>query len=458
MAREEPQAMETGGSATLTGTKRLREKEETLAQKRAGATICAARKDGKIIFSYPELDEHVEISKKSWLAAKELGFSLERPFYNSNSYPMQNCAQKPVKIHIAIMVNQKDAAISLWRNQGAPEIDLNNMEVCHLDDNPLNFDLQNLMYAPAAVNRALKTMGTPFRCGRKWTCTITIAGILYSTKAVDSIEEAQHARDILKLTEIPLYMRDIVFQHGLLRPPLFVQDYGSIDLLLSRGPLYKKKIRPAYKRRMPTNSFCIMPFTSLSLKILFSSGNVESFDSSLDFFVQYTGKKGKILEFLIEKTDFHKYLEHFRGCFCSKNNGYLRCDDDLLHVLICDRKRGDHASDGMVVRHAIGGVVGRCDVRKRTLKIGTESENAMDNGKGYRFQGSYKCRVCNDGKTYFLGSFKTEDDAKFVTKFRRDNWRMLMKEVEEFKENNQQVGAHLRARCAEALAKNVTSV
>lgn len=455
--------METGGSATLTGTKRDREKVQTLRQKRQAATIRVTHKDGKIIFSYVELDEHVEIHPDSWNAAQKLGFCLDKTFQNSYGYPAQNIGNTYVKVHILLMADSKEAAVSHWKAQGAPEHAWKDMVVCHLNDCPLDFNLSNLLIAPSAVNRALCKGGCAQKMknlqGVLWRCTLRVGGNQVNTKCLGTPDEAQHARDILKISLLPQYMRSIIFKYGLVRPAPFAAFYHSINTLLERAQIYEKETRAVCKAKALTTRFHISNFGSNFLPELFFMEDVEPFDPLLDLAVTYQGSGGCTIDFLIEKPCFEKFTQDYQGNFGLDSAGYLCIGSDKLHIQVCNRKRGSHTSDKLVVRHAVGGVIGRRDIRKRTLRIGTQSENMQDIGKGYCEKGNkFQCRVRNKEKRYRLGSFKTEDDAKFVTKFRRDNWRMLMKEVEEFKENNQQVGAHLRARCAEALAKNVTSV
>ncbi len=454
--------METGGSATSTGKKRAQEKVQTLAQKRAASKISANHKDGKIIFSYVDLDEHVEIHPDSWKAAEKLGFCLDKTFQNSYGYPAQSIGNTYVKIHIVLMADSKEAAVSHWKSQGAPEHAWKDMVVCHLNDCPLDFNLSNLLIAPSEVNRALCKGACAWqkknRKGASWMCSVSIGGNTVVTKSLGTPEEAQHARDILKISLVPQYMRSIIFEYGLIRPTGFAAFYQSSDTLLERASMYKKEVMPVYKKAVKTR-FHISSCSPTFLPKLFSMEAVEPFDPLLDLAVTYRGSGGCTIDFLIEKPCFEMYIKPYQGNFGLDAAGYLCIGSDKLHIWVCNRKRGSHASDKLVVRHAVGGVIGRRDVRKRTLQTGTQSENLQDIGKGYCEQGNrFQCRVRNNNKEYHLGSFKTEDNAKFVTTFRRNNWRILMQEVEDFKENHQQVGAHLRARCAEALAKRVKAV
>jgi hypothetical protein len=114
--------------------------------------------------------------------------------------------------------------------------------VVHLDDNPHNFNIENLVNAPQALNLMLKkSTGFQEKSG-KWRASFTVgAGRQTNTTTVSTQAEALHAVDILKMELVPLWAREFVFKYGLNRTSQFAEYYRSIETLLTRSSLYKKK-------------------------------------------------------------------------------------------------------------------------------------------------------------------------------------------------------------------------
>jgi hypothetical protein len=114
--------------------------------------------------------------------------------------------------------------------------------VIHLDDNPANFNIENLRNAPQSLNLMLKkAKGSQLKNG-KWHASFNVkTGKQVFTPVLDTQAEALHSVDILKLQSVPNWAREYVFMHGLNRPAQFSIHYSSINSLLDRSSLYQKQ-------------------------------------------------------------------------------------------------------------------------------------------------------------------------------------------------------------------------
>jgi hypothetical protein len=102
--------------------------------------------------------------------------------------------------------------------------------------------------------------------------------------------------DILKIELVPLWAREFVFKYGLNRPSPFAEYYRSIETLLSRSSLYKKKSRHIISQRKIASNRVLttIPFNNApeGLKLAVALSNYP-FDSAKDLLVYYKGAKGK---------------------------------------------------------------------------------------------------------------------------------------------------------------------
>jgi hypothetical protein len=98
--------------------------------------------------------------------------------------------------------------------------------VIHLDDNPANFNIENLRNAPQTLNLMLKkAKGHQVKNG-KWNASFNVKnGKQVFTPVLETQAEALHAVDILKLQSVPTWAQEYVFKHGLNRPNQFKQRY-----------------------------------------------------------------------------------------------------------------------------------------------------------------------------------------------------------------------------------------
>jgi hypothetical protein len=114
--------------------------------------------------------------------------------------------------------------------------------VAHLDDNKMNFNIENLMYVPDEVNRWSRKPQGATRSASKYWQSVKFDGVVTRTKCVDSVAEALHAYDTAKMFACPVRARDFIFTHGLVRPKEFASYYTTPDNLATR---YRAVYTPA---------------------------------------------------------------------------------------------------------------------------------------------------------------------------------------------------------------------
>jgi hypothetical protein len=185
-----------------------------------------------------------------------------------------------------------------WDSQGR-------FVVIHLDDNPANFNIENLRNAPQSLNLMLKkSKGSQIKNG-KWHASFNVkTGKQVHTPVLETQAEALHAVDILKLQSVPNWAREYVFNHGLNRPAQFKKFYPSINTLLDRSSLYHKQkyTKPESRKISAKRILTIRPFNEApeGLKVAVSLSGT-SFDKNRDVLAYYKGVKGKEIYFLVEK-------------------------------------------------------------------------------------------------------------------------------------------------------------
>jgi len=136
-----------------------------------------------------------------------------------------------------------------------------------------------------------------------------------------------------------------------------------------------------------------------------------------EFFLKKSNDKTKIKltkgkYALIDKEDYEE-LSKFNWCY---GRGYANRTDKttgermLMHRVIMD------CPPDKFIDHINGN---RLDNRKSNLRICTHSENTKNRkpNKGKKYKGTfmqgnhYTSKICNNGKYYYLGYFKNEEDA-----------------------------------------------
>ena len=78
--------------------------------------------------------------------------------------------------------------------------------------------------------------------GSKYNRKVTFDGVSVDTKGVTIVVEAEHAYDCLKMVMCPERAREFIFNHELIRPIEFIDEYtDSTSLSLRYETMYKNK-------------------------------------------------------------------------------------------------------------------------------------------------------------------------------------------------------------------------
>ncbi len=412
--------------------------------------------DGSALFERDGLRSAL-ISAEDIADHERHGIDYSKPISGKKGgYPGANIYNCLITIHTHIMLPYKAAAITEWRNRGAPEEHVLSMVVCHLDDNPLNCARSNLMWAPAKVNRALMKGAAKSKENGMWSATVQVDEVNKYVKRVETEDEALHGRDALKIATVPQYMQDVVFDYGLQRPQKYVDlgYYANKEILLARASMYETK-KVFRKKPICQERFVLLPKEDFPdiIKELLHQPDAVPFDSGVHCCVRYFSGKTKTYYFLIDTSDFETYIKKSKEVFNMHPQGYLQLGCDLLHVLVAGRKRGDHAGDNLVVCHIIPGNIGKLDCRSCNLRLDTQSNNFRDKGPGYRKlpHGTFNCRTTHNKKVISV-NVQTESDAVFLTAWRRKNWKRLEIEFNNLQNDITRVREHFRQESSKALA------
>jgi hypothetical protein len=339
--------------------------------------------------------------------------------------------------------------------------------VSHLDDNSINNNVSNLLNLPSAWNHNLKkpkAAKVAKRSGeQKYYQQVVIGGsIPYNTVSTQDPNEALFQYDMLKVKHCLKHMlikfpsseaecgdlaRQVLFDHGLIRPEQFVRQgrYKDIPTLLSFYEYYES-LRGSSHRKGKTH-VKLDRFRLLNLNdpdvtqaihdSLNFPGNLP-FDRLLHVVFEYVGKKVKHQR-ICNRDFYESVVKHYTGPVYQDADGYLDFTKlGKLHNLALGRKIGDHAKDklqgilGFILIIGCHGVGGKLDNRvtkksdgkldRRTLTLGSASTNAShivrkkagshSNYPGVSKQGN-KWRVDwrYENWSYYLGNFDTELEA-----------------------------------------------
>jgi hypothetical protein len=246
--------------------------------------------------------------------------------------------------------------------------------VCHLDDNSINNNVSNLLNLPSAWNHNLKkpkAAKVAKRSGeQKYYQQVVIGGsIPYNTVSTQDPNEALFQYDMLKVKHCLKHMlikfpsseaecgdlaRQVLFDHGLIRPEQFVRQgrYKDIPTLLYFYEYYES-LRGSSNRKGKTH-VKLDRFRLLNLndpdvtQAIHDSLNVPGnlpFDRLLHVVFEYVGKK--VRHQRICNRDFYEsVVKDYIGGVGQNVEGYLMFNSlGMLHNLALGRKKGDHAKD-----------------------------------------------------------------------------------------------------------------
>lgn len=306
--------------------------------------------------------------------------------YIGNGYPKLGSGRICEKrAHLHIAEHRRESDITYWIERGYPADSC--WCVMHLDDNPMNFNVENLRFGPAEVNSLCKKpLGVYVYKSRglggytMYRKAFAHGGVRKFTKVISTITEAYHAYDCLKISMVPVGVRDFIFEYGLIRPPEYEEHYTTPDGLVDRYVrLYTPRIckmgnRPAVKSTMriiQQNEWCPEIVKSID-----ASG--EPFNADMDVVVQSENSRGIIHQTVVEKRDYH---EHMKDGKCSplrkcSGQGYMHIGIMRLHRIILGFKK-----TGESHLHGCHGPGGKLDNRRRMLRIDTASGNNRDRPK-----------------------------------------------------------------------------
>ena len=342
--------------------------------------------------------------------------------------------------------------------------------VMHLDNDKLNFNINNLERGPQMLNKYMQ-MRQPRPCsGDNFQGLISVGKKEEHTKSVSTVDEAKHAMDILKIQKLPHEFREFIFKHSMHKPLAFAEHYASVKTLLERAPVYAKKVQKQQKPRVSKNIY--EAFRTLEearkaladdqMKIItaiLETPGVAEFDPALDCIVRYTGSLKKVQHVLVlEYACYVQHMEKTRPAM-NKSGEYLliKLADGLnyIHNVVLGRPIGQKARDGLEGGHGWGKTL---DNRKRTLGAQTKSVNNSERGQSgdksvpgvvgvYRLKnGTFRAQIGSffeRADTVHLGTYATTEEASDVYQFAVANKTQL---VEACKDLENRV-AELRARC-----------
>ena len=321
----------------------------------------------------------VKIQKKTMDLIKELKIKTSKLDEKYDGYIL--IGRTGIHRLLTAPTRERDRAYWLqkgWNGEGR-------FVVLHLDDNPHNFNIDNLVNAPQALNLMLKkSTGFQEKSG-KWRASFTVkTGKQTSTVTLPSQAEALHAVDILKMELVPPWAREFVFKYGLNRPAPYLKYYGSVETLLARSSLYKKQSRQMNKKRKISSNRVLttLPFKNApeGLKLAVALSNYP-FDSAKDLLVYYKGAKGKEIYLLVERDFYQNVISKLEGVGKGLNmdgKGYLYIGNHAISRMVLGLEKGSFAKDALLGCHKVPGLFGKLDNRKRVLKIGTQYDNNKD--------------------------------------------------------------------------------
>jgi hypothetical protein len=267
------------------------------------------------------------------------------------------------------------------------------LEVGHLDDNPLNFNIENLAKIPQSVNLLSKKTTPQKTTGNKFCGVLGYNNKRVRTKTVDTEEEALVLIDATKLEIVPADMRPYLLKHAMWRPKEYEERYTSVEKMLAFAGMYVKRKQKKQAKRESKNIYTVYREIDAALKALpaahaatikelFAIQGIVPFDAEVDAIVYYFGARGKEIVFVVEHDFYANNMEVSKPMMCTTGPlGHLQMDFDgkltYLHLTIMGREVGQSQKDGLCGGHGAGKVL---DNRLRVLKPLTRAENNSDAG------------------------------------------------------------------------------
>eukprot|EP01036_Dinobryon_divergens_P024588 gene24588-33053_t len=282
--------------------------------------------------------------------------------------------------------DKKTEALDKWRRY-FEEFPEDKLVIMHLNDNPLDFNVENLMWGPQRLKLTMRK-SLAYQHGSQFRGQVTVRRVKFYSRPLPSREEALHHVDILKLTApgIPKIFLETIFLYGLNRPAGFEQYYDSMETLIARAtlPQYRRrsKQKRVAKQRMLSSSAQYIVFDSTQAFLLderpsqdlrdnilgemtLGRPNCEPFSEELDCIVLYVGARGKKIAVVLERKDLPILQYRSLG---SGSEGHIKFQDgeqEYLHHAIMGYEKGKQVS------HGPGKVL---DNRRRTMNHETSSE------------------------------------------------------------------------------------
>jgi hypothetical protein len=265
------------------------------------------------------------------------------------------------------------------------------LEVGHLDDNRLNFNIKNLEKIPESVNllsKKTKPQKTPLN---KFRGILGYNNKKVATKTVDTEAEAFFAIDVTKLRIVPADIQEYLLKHAMWRPKEYEDRYSSVEKMLSYAKMYEPRERKKPAKRESKNTYfayrdlaeameALPEAHAATIKRLFAMPGVVPFDALIDAIVYYIGARCLQLVFVVNYDFYAKHMMVSKPRMTTTHT-HLQMDVDgkltYLHNKIMGREVGQSQKDGLHGGHGAGKVL---DNRARVLKPLTPAENLSDKG------------------------------------------------------------------------------
>ena len=343
--------------------------------------------------------------------------------------------------------------------------------VMHLDDDRLNFNIDNLERGPQMLNNYMKMRQTRQNTsGGQFSGLVSVGKKQEATKSVPTVDEAKHAMDILKIQKLPLEFRDFIFRHSMHKPLAFAEHYASVETLLERAPIYAKKAYKPQNPRVSKNIYeafrtvdeACKALTDDQMKVIMAileTPGVVDFAEVLDCIVRYTGSLKKVQHVLV--LEYACYVQHMEKTRprMSTSGKYLQIKladgMNYIHNVVLGRPLNQKARDGLEGGHNWGKTL---DNRKRTLAAQTASVNLSARGGSddksvpgvvgvtKTKYGTFQAQINSffeRADNLYLGSYETAEEASDVYQFAVANKTQLVEVCKDLENRN----AELRARC-----------